>query len=687
MKFLSNIKMRNKLLLILVPPCVLFIVFALFVIMALASDVKTITWNLKISSAILPFQEINEAVLHEEFVTVNHLYGDEKEQLEEARLETDNAIISFKKAVEALEHDSLAFVAIYEERILNQLNQLSTIRRKVDTKAIDSMAVDVFFGGIQANCLAAIDGIDKLYIVHPIFTRPERAFVALLHEKFSFQRQNVLIEKAIINDIITVEDFAKLSRYEEAEKVYQSIFESLASPEQLTLYSDTVSGPSITQVQEIIVTIDKLNIAGGFNLKVDTWAFAEDHKNALLKKVVTRMEENLKERAKAALRVDVIELILVVVVSLLILVLIAILGWQTSKDILRPLLSLQAFSQELEKKNLSNLMRASGRKDELGGLEGSFESLGNNLLKIVSNLKNETDSITHSSSEIVNTITELSTGQKETDNAVIETTATMEELRQTSELSSQKTKEVLDLTNQTLETLKLSTEATNNTIGDLNQIQEKMGTISDSTTKLNEHCQAIGTIIDSVHDLAEQSHVLAVNASIEAAKAGEQGKGFAVVAQEVRNLAEQSKQATSQVHNILTDIQNSMNTTVLATEQGSIAVKKGVEESHNTTEVMGNLANGVNTVIHATQEISSSSQQQAAAVGQTTEAISNIKQASAQQTDQIHMIEQNITNLHKISEALKYLIQEFVLPNQVTNGENQPSQEKPSQEGPNDQQR
>ena len=116
---------------------------------------------------------------------------------------------------------------------------------------------------------------------------------------------------------------------------------------------------------------------------------------------------------------------------------------------------------------------------------------------------------------------------------------------------------------------------------------------SQSTTKLNEHCQAIGSIIDSVRDIAEQSHVLAVNASIEAAKAGDQGKGFAIVAQEVQNLAEQSKQATVKVHEILTDIQNAMNSTVLATEQGSGAVKKGVEQSSDTTGAISELSKKV----------------------------------------------------------------------------------------------
>ena len=81
-------------------------------------------------------------------------------------------------------------------------------------------------------------------------------------------------------------------------------------------------------------------------------------------------------------------------------------------------------------------------------------------------------------------------------------------------------------------------------IAGINHVREQIDSIAESIVKLSEQSQAIGEIIATANDIAEQSNLLAVNAAIEAAKAGEQGKGFAVVAQEVKNLAEQSKQAT-----------------------------------------------------------------------------------------------------------------------------------------------
>src|SRR5207237_6717599 len=109
----------------------------------------------------------------------------------------------------------------------------------------------------------------------------------------------------------------------------------------------------------------------------------------------------------------------------------------------------------------------------------------------------------------------------------------------------------------------------------MGDIRSKVQTIAQDILALSEQTQQIGEITATVNDIADQSNLLALNAAIEAAKAGEQGKGFAVVASEVRNLAEQSKQATGKVRTILSDIQKATNAAVLPTEQGTSVAESG----------------------------------------------------------------------------------------------------------------
>ena len=118
-------------------------------------------------------------------------------------------------------------------------------------------------------------------------------------------------------------------------------------------------------------------------------------------------------------------------------------------------------------------------------------------------------------------------------------------MKQTALTAVQKARHVADAAQQTTQASESGTRAVEDMLAGIQRIREQTDSVAASIMRLSEQSQAIGGILSTVDDLAAQSNLLAVNAAIEAAKAGEQGKGFAVVAQEVKSLAEQSKQATA----------------------------------------------------------------------------------------------------------------------------------------------
>jgi methyl-accepting chemotaxis protein len=186
-----------------------------------------------------------------------------------------------------------------------------------------------------------------------------------------------------------------------------------------------------------------------------------------------------------------------------------------------------------------------------------------------------------------------------------------------------------------------------------------MESIAESIVRLSEQSQSIGEIIATVNDLAEQSNLLAVNAAIEAAKAGEQGKGFAVVAQEVKSLSEQSKQATAQVRTILGDIQRATSAAVLATEQGNKAVQAGVKQTTETGEAIRLLADSIAEAAQAATQIAASSQQQMVGMDQVALAMENIKQASVQNVSGTRQAEVAAQSLHELGQKLQQLAAQY----------------------------
>lgn len=309
------------------------------------------------------------------------------------------------------------------------------------------------------------------------------------------------------------------------------------------------------------------------------------------------------------------------------------------------------------------------RADEIGVLEARFDQMAASLQEkilvaegMVGTLKNVNrelldgvNVLAAAASEILASTNQVASSAEETASAISQTTATLEEVKQTAHLAVDKARHVSDAAQRTVDVSAVGRSSVDQSMAAMHGIQEQMEAIAGATVRLSEQSQAIGEIIATVNDLAEQSNLLAVNAAIEAAKSGEQGKGFAVVAQEIKSLAEQSKQATAQVRGILGDIQKATGSAVLATEQALRAVDAGVKLSAGSGEAIGRLAESIAEAAGAATQIAASAQQQLVGMDQAVLAIQNIREASAMNAASTRQAEGAARNLHELGQKLKTL--------------------------------
>jgi len=275
------------------------------------------------------------------------------------------------------------------------------------------------------------------------------------------------------------------------------------------------------------------------------------------------------------------------------------------------------------------------------------------------NLAQAASQLGMAASEILGTVTLAAAGTAEMAASINETTTTVETMRQASLLSSQKAQYVTDTAQRALQVSVNGQKAVEETVTVMDRIREQMETIAQTVVRLSEQSQSIGGIIASVTDLADQSNLLAVNAAIEAAKAGEQGKGFAVVAQEIKSLAEQSKQATAQVRGILSDVQKATSSAVMATEQGSKAVEAGVKQATQAGDANRALTETSNVAVQAAVQIAASNQQQVVGMDQIGVAMESINQAGSQNASGLKQMQVAAKNLHELGQSLKGLILQF----------------------------
>ena len=329
---------------------------------------------------------------------------------------------------------------------------------------------------------------------------------------------------------------------------------------------------------------------------------------------------------------------------------------QAFARMLQALRQMAESARQIAAGNLTIEVQPQSAGDLLGN---AFAQMLVDLRQINGDIRGGIGVLTDSASEIAAGAYQIASGTAETATAISETSATMEEIKQTALLSSQRALSVSQAAQRSMQVSQDGRRAVDEVVEGMRRIHQQMEQVGENITHLAEQVQTIGEIIATVNDLAEQSNLLAVNASIEAAKAGEQGKGFSVVAQEVKSLAEQSKQATVQVRGILGEIQRATSSTVLAAEQGSRAVSEGVKQSGQAGEAIRLLSLNIDEGAQAVAEIAVSAQQQLVGMDQLVLAMESIREASSQNMSSSKQAEAAAQGLHQLGQKMKGMLARF----------------------------
>jgi methyl-accepting chemotaxis protein len=336
----------------------------------------------------------------------------------------------------------------------------------------------------------------------------------------------------------------------------------------------------------------------------------------------------------------------------------ALVYW-LGRVIAAPLRETTEIAQKIAAGDLTVAVPSSGNLDEVGQLQGALKTMVEAWRQQIKEINEGIATLSSAASEILAGTMQSASGATETAAAVSETTATVEEVKQTALLASQKARAVSEAAQKAVHTSDNGRKAVEGGVHAMENVQEQMESIAETIVRLSERSQAIAEITESVSGLADQSNLLAVNAAIEAAKAGEHGKGFAVVAQEVKDLAEQSRQATRQVRQILSEIQKAVSAAVMTTEQGSRAVTGGLERATEAGEVIRELSGSIADAAQAAAQIAASSQQQLAGMDQVAMAMENIKQVSTENAAGSRQSEASAQNLHELGQKLKLMSARF----------------------------
>lgn len=330
----------------------------------------------------------------------------------------------------------------------------------------------------------------------------------------------------------------------------------------------------------------------------------------------------------------------------------------TLKSIFIHIRSFSDYSRKIASGDLTQQITVS-TKDEMGELGADLNKMTNSLADIAKQITRSSHDMASTLGEVKQAVDVQSTGATEQASAINEITASLSEIEKSSSQTIEKVKSLGELALRTQENGQRGLEAVEKSIKGMNLVREKMELIAKTILDLSHQTQQVGEITATVNNLAQQSKMLALNASIEAAKAGETGKGFAVVAAEVKNFAEQSEQSTIQVQKILEDIRHTTEKAVMVTEEGTKGVDEGEGVVRKTGEVIRNLSDTIYQTQLATEQIEAAVRQEGVGIEQITAGMSEINQVTASYVAAVKQTNEALNNLVQLTHDLKTFVEVY----------------------------
>ncbi len=335
--------------------------------------------------------------------------------------------------------------------------------------------------------------------------------------------------------------------------------------------------------------------------------------------------------------------------SIIILTMIAVLAIAISlinRWIIEPMQHAQGYLQELSKGKMDFTIKRQPGDDEIAQMLDALQLLQSNLNEGAGAINSSINQLTDNASSLHTIATTIRQGTDQQYERTDQVATAITQMSAASTEVASHAQGAAKVANQVEQDAQSGVTSMRSAIASINATSEQIATTADVVRHLEEDTKNVGTVLDVIKGIAEQTNLLALNAAIEAARAGEQGRGFAVVADEVRTLAQRTQESTAEIHTIIENVQNGSQNAVNAIETGQTRTDESVTQVNQVGEIIEGISQSIKQILDTNQQIAQASQEQSQVAGDISK---NINQITSTAQDN----SQHAENTLQLSEELK----------------------------------
>jgi methyl-accepting chemotaxis protein len=302
-----------------------------------------------------------------------------------------------------------------------------------------------------------------------------------------------------------------------------------------------------------------------------------------------------------------------------------------------------------------------GSTDEIGQMTGAFATMIDNLRSMISKIEEASSRVAATSGEVYSTSEQMATGAEEVASQAGTVATAGEEMSATSGDIAQNCQMAAESADRANRSAASGAHVVEDTVQCMYKIAEQVNTTSKTVESLGSRSDQIGQIVGTIEDIADQTNLLALNAAIEAARAGEQGRGFAVVADEVRALAERTTRATREIGEMIKAIQTETKGAVAAMEKGVKEVENGTIEAGKSGEAISDIIEQIGALQAQVNQIATAAEEQTATTSEISSNMMQITEVVQQTARGAHESAAAASQLNVVAEELQRLVRQFKL--------------------------